>query len=145
MIMSMKPLFAFVYLILASCGQDVLGPLNNTVHVLRSVDGASLPATVVGEFGGLAWVVTADTIWFESGSRWRRHSVQQREPGVGGEPLDLETSGTVVRREDGSLILAFDCDDTDCLAPDGLVQSETGLEMGGTYLHAGTNLVFRPI
>jgi hypothetical protein len=71
----------------------------------------------------LAWIVTADTIWLESGSRWRRHSVQHREAGVGGEPLDLEASGT----------------------PDGLVRTETGLEMGETYLHAGTNLVFRPI
>jgi hypothetical protein len=138
-------LFAFVFLMLASCSEDVLGPLNNTVHVLRSVDGGGLPATVVDEFGGLAWVVTADTIWFESGSRWRRHSVQHREPGVGGEPLDLEASGTVVRRADGSFVLSFECHDTDCIAPDGLVQTDTGLEMGGTYLHAGTNLVFRPI
>lgn len=145
MIMSMKPLFAFVFLILASCGQDVLGPLNSTVHVLRSVDGAGLPATVVDEFGGLAWVVTADTIWLESGSKWRRHSVQHREPGVGGEPLDVEAGGTVVRRADGSLVLSFECQDTDCIAPDGLVQTDTGLAMGGTYLHAGANLVFRPI
>ena len=145
MIMSMRSLFAFVFLMLASCSEDVLGPLNNTVHVLRSVDGASLPATVVDEFGGLAWVVTADTIWLESGSRWRRHSVQHREAGVGGDPLDLEAGGTVVRRQDGLLILTFECDDTDCIAPDELVQNETGLEMGGTYLHAGTKLVFRPI
>jgi hypothetical protein len=143
--MSVRPLFAVVFLTLTSCSEDVLGPLNNTVYVLHSVDGGSLPATVVDEFGGLAWVVTADTIWFESGSRWRRHSAQHREAGVGGDPLDVEASGTVVRRQDGLLILAFECNDTDCLAPDGLVQTETGLEMGGTYLHAGTNLVFRPI
>jgi hypothetical protein len=141
----MRPLLAFVLLTSASCGEDVLGPLNNTLHVLHTVDGGNLPATVVDGFGGLAWVVTADTIWFESGSRWRRHSVQHREPGVGGEPLDLEASGTVVRQPDGSLILAFECDDTDCLAPDRLVQNETGLEIGVTYLHAGTNLAFRPI
>jgi hypothetical protein len=145
MIMSVRPLFTLAFLFLASCGEDVLGPLNNTVHVLHTVDGESLPATVVDDLGGLAWVVSADTIWLESGSKWRRHSAQHREPGVGGEPLDLETSGTVVREEDGSLILAFECEDADCLAPDGLVQTETGLEIGGTYLHAGTNLVFRPI
>jgi hypothetical protein len=145
MIMSVRHLFAVAVLTFASCSEDVLGPLNNTVYVLRSVDGGSLPANVVDTLGGLAWVVTADTIWFESGSRWRRHSVQHREPGVGGEPLDVEASGTVVRQPDGLLILAFECDDTDCIAPDRLVQTETGLEMGGTYLHAGTNLVFRPI
>jgi hypothetical protein len=145
MIMYLRSWFAFVLLTLAGCTEDVLGPLNNTVYVLHSVDGGSLPATVADEFGGLAWVVTADTIWFESGSRWRRHSVQRREAGVGGEPLHVDVGGTVLRRPDGLLILAFECDDTDCIAPDGLVQTQAGLEMGRTYLHAGADLVFRPI
>jgi hypothetical protein len=145
MIMDMRPLLALVLLTLASCGEDILGPLNDTVYVLRSVDGEALPATVAGEPGGLAWVVTADTLWFESGSTWRRHSIQHREAGVGGEPLDVKTSGTAVRGEDGSLILSFDCHDTDCIAPDRLGQTETGLEMGETYLHGGTSLVFEPI
>jgi hypothetical protein len=146
MIMSLRPVLAvFLLLALTSCRENVLGPLDNTVYVLRSVDGASLPATVPGAFGGLAWVVTADTIWFESGSSWRRHSVQHREAGVGGEPVDFETSGTVVREPDGLLVLAFECPDGDCLAPDRLVQTETGLEMHGTYLHDGTRLLFQPI
>jgi hypothetical protein len=71
--------------------------------------------------------------------------VQHREAGVGGEPLDVEASGPVVRGEDGLLILAFECNDTDCIAPDRLVQIDTSLEMGETYLHDGTALVFRPI
>jgi hypothetical protein len=84
MITSVRSLFAVAAPTLASCSEDGLGSLNNTVYVLRPVDGASLPATVVDVFGGLAWVVTADTIWFESGTRWRRHSAQHREPGLVG-------------------------------------------------------------
>lgn len=144
MIMDMRCLLPFVLLTLASCGENVLGPLNDTVYVLRSVDGEDLPATVAGEPGGLAWVVTADTIWFDSGSKWRRHSIQHREAGVGGELLDVEIGGPVVRGEDGLLILSFECHDTDCIAPDRLGQTDTGLGMGETYLHGGTSLVFEP-
>ncbi len=143
--MNVRPLVVLALLTLAACSEDVLGPLTNTVHVLRSVDGASLPATVAGEFGGLAWVVTADTIWFESGSKWRRRSLQQREPGVGGEPLDIAVSGTVVRRPDGVIILALECKDSDCIVPDRFVETETGLEMAETYLHDGTKLIFERI
>jgi hypothetical protein len=143
----MRHLFLTILMVLslASCADNVLGPLDNTVYVLRTIDGQSLPATVVDDFGGLAWVVTADTIRFDSGSRWRRHSVQHREEGVGGDPLDFEASGTVIRQPNGVLILNFECKDTDCTAPDRLIQNDTDLEMDETYLHGGTKLVFEPI
>lgn len=139
-----RPLIAVACLFIASCGEDVLGPLNNTVFVLRTVDGQNLPATVVHEMGGLAWVVTADTIWFESGSKWRRHSVQHREEGVGGDPLDVETDGTVTI-QDGVLWLDFDCPDGDCIAPDRMTGDASGLEMDRTYLHDGSRMIFEPI
>lgn len=133
-------------LTLSACGEDILGPLNDTAFVLHTVDGETLPATVTDQLGGLAWVVTADTIWFESGSHWRRHSVQRREEGVGGDPLDVETDGRVARGEGGLLILDFECADTgDCIAPDRLVEGDGQLEMEQTYLHAGRTLIYRPI
>ena len=138
------PLIATVCLSLASCGENVLGPLNDTVFVLRTVDGGNLPATVSHELGGLAWIVTADTIWLESGSKWRRHSFQRREDGVGGDPLDVETDGTVIR-QGGVLILAFDCPDGGvCIAPDRIVADATRLEMEQTYKHSGKRLIFSP-
>jgi len=139
--LNVRPLIAVACLSLASCGEDVLGPLNNTVFVLRTVDGQNLPATVAGKFGGLAWIVTADTIWFESGSKWRRRSVQHREPGVGGDPLDREEDGSVSFRE-GFLFLDFDCPDGDCITPDRVVANATRLEMDDTHLHDGRRLVF---
>jgi hypothetical protein len=136
-----RPFIAAVLLSLASCGENVLGPLDDTVFVLQSIDGVPLPATVAPESGGLAWIVTADTIWLGSGSRWRRHNVQHREEGVGGEPFDAETDGSV-RRQGGVLVLAFNCRGGDCIAPDRLVENATVLEMDNTYLHAGRKLVF---
>lgn len=138
-------LIAAALVALPACRENILGPLNNTAFVLRTVDGQDLPVSVSYGPGDLAWVVTADTIWFESGSKWRRHTVQHREEGVGGDPLDRETEGSVVR-QDGLLILDFECDDGgDCIAPDRLVENATSLEMEHTYRHAGQNLIFERI
>lgn len=138
-----RPWLAGGLLLLASCGENILGPLDGTTFVLRTIDGQPLPATAADAFGGLAWIVEADTVWLEGGSRWRRHSVQRREEGVGGDPLDIETGGRVTLR-DGLFILDFACDDGDCIAPDRFVGSPLLLEMEQTYLHAGRNLVFEP-
>ena len=133
-----------VLLTVTSCGENILGPLNNKVFVLRTIDGASLPATVTSPLD-LAWVVRADTIWFEDGTKWRRRSVQEREPGVGGDPLDVVDQGTVIR-QNGLLILDFECNDTgDCIGPDRLTEHETHLEMQQTFRHHGQRLVFEPI
>ena len=139
-----RPVALLALLTFTSCSDDLLGPLNDTVFVLESIDGEALPTSVVNEFGGLAWIVTADTIWFESGHKWRRHSFQRREEGVGGDPLDISTDGKIVRQND-LLILSFDCKNGECLTPDRVIHDATTLEMEITYLHDGRKLIFRQI
>ena len=126
-----------------ACSDGVLGPLNDQVFVLQTVGEESLPA-IVDDLGG-PWTIIADTIWFHSGSDWRRRSVHRRGPTTGNDLWDYETDGSVIRR-DGEIILSFDCPDTgDCIAPDRLVPDGALLEMARTFLHAGVRLRFAPI
>ena len=127
----------------AACGDGVLGPLNDEILVLRTVAEDSLPA-IVDDLGG-PWTIIADTIWFHSGSDWRRRSVHRRGPTTGNDLWDAENDGSVIRR-DGEIILSFDCPDTaDCIAPDRLVIDGAVLEMERTFLHAGMRLRFAPM
>jgi hypothetical protein len=129
---------------LAACGDGVLGPTNDTVFVLRTVDEDSLPANV-SDGGDLSWTVIADTIWFDSGSDWRRRSVHRRGPPTGETLIDIENDGVVIRRG-GEIILDFECRDTgDCIVPDRLRPTGAQLEMERTFLHAGVRLRFAPI
>jgi hypothetical protein len=125
-----------------ACGENVLGPLNDQVFALQTVDGQSLPAVVDGLDG--AWTILADTIWFHSGSKWRRHTVHQRGPSTGNDLWDSENEGSVVRFE-GDVVLSFDCEDGSCIAPDRLVVDGALLEMARTFLHPGTKLRFAPL
>ena len=127
----------------AACGDGVLGPLNDQVFVLQTIGEDSLPA-IVDDLGG-PWTIIADTIWFHSGSDWRRRQVHRRGLSTGNDLVEWETDGFVVRL-DGEIILAFDCPDTaDCIDPDRLVPDGALLEMARTFLHAGVRLRFVPI
>ena len=126
-----------------ACGDGVIDPLNGQVFVLQTVGEDSLPA-IVDDFDG-PWTIIADTIWFHSGSDWRRRQVHRRGLSTGNDLVEWETDGFVVRL-DGEIILAFDCPDTaDCIDPDRLVPDGALLEMARTRLHAGVRLRFAPI
>ena len=126
-----------------ACGDGVIDPLNGQVFVLQTVGEDSLPA-IVDDFDG-PWTIIADTIWFHSGSDWRRRSVHRRGPTTANDLWDAENDGSVIRR-DGEIILSFDCPDTaDCIAPDRLVIDGAVLEMERTFLHAGMKLRFAPM
>lgn len=124
----------------ASCGGTVLGPLDDTVFVLRTIDGDSLPVVTSQELVDRAWIVVADTIWFEAGSKWRRHWIQRRGEGVDGAPLDVVESGHVERRG-GQLTLWTDCFEA-CRDEDVLVASGTNLVMEHTIKHGGRNMIY---
>ena len=85
-----------------ACGDGVLGPLNDEIFVLRTVAEDSLPA-IVDDLGG-PWTIIADTIWFHSGSDWRRRQVHRRGLSTGNDLVEWETDGFVIRY-DGEIIL----------------------------------------
>lgn len=138
-----KLLIAMLLLLFSSCGGNILGPLNDTVFVLRTIDGDSLPAVTFQELVDRAWVVVADTIWFESGSRWRRHWVQRREEGVDGAPRDVVENG-YVERQNGELILWSRCFEA-CRDTDVFKEGGTDLVMDHTLKHGGRNMIFKRI
>lgn len=131
-----------------ACTEDVLGPLDGSTFVLRSVRGAPVPITLDTTLAAgftQRWTVFADTIWLVS-NRWARHIVYDERFSDGQVfRRDFEYGG-IAQRFNGDLVLVFgkggQCD---CIAPDRVTQQGDELVMRETLFHGGTELIFAPV